>query len=128
MGGPSLATDEDHQAIVEPATLAERFGLACHAGLWTGIPSIGCVKTSFVGTHGPVGPERSHRAAMIDDGDVVGFALRTRAGVRPVSVSPGHLIGFDEAMAWVLRLAPRYRLPEPIRTADRLARRALKAR
>ena len=65
---------------------------------------------------------------MIDDGDVVGFALRTRAGVRPVYVSPGHLIGFDEAMAWVLRLAPRYRLPEPIRTADRLARGALKAR
>ena len=103
----------------------ERFGLACHAGLWTGIPSIGCAKTPFVGTPRPIGRERAERAAMVDDGEVVGFALRTRAGVKPVYVSPGHLIGFDEAVAWVLRLAPRYRVPEPIRAADHLARQAL---
>lgn len=105
----------------------ERFGLACHAGLWTGIPSIGCAKTPFVGTPGPVGPGRSDRAAMVDGGEVVGFALRTRAGVKPVYVSPGHLIGFNEALTWVLRLAPRYRLPEPIRAADQVARQALKS-
>lgn len=104
----------------------ERFGLACHAGLWTGIPSIGCAKTPFVGTAGLVGPERGEQAPLAVNDEVVGFALRTRTGVKPVHVSPGHLIGFDDATGWVLRLSPRYRLPEPIRAADHLARQALK--
>ncbi len=106
----------------------ERFGLACHAGLLTEIPSIGCAKTSFVGASEFVGPNRGDRAPVIDDGERVGFALRTRADVKPVYVSPGHLIGFDEAADWVLRLSPRFRLAEPIRAADHLCRQALAGR
>ncbi len=105
-----------------------RFGLACHAGLWTGIPTIGCAKTSLVGTHRPVGPARGDHAPIVDGDDVVGVALRTRADVKPVFVSPGHRIGIDAAARWVQRLAPRYRLPEPIRAADHRARRALAER
>lgn len=105
---------------------SRRFGLACHGGLWAGIPSIGCAKTPFVGTPGPLGPERGDQTPMMDSGELVGFALRTRTGVKPVYVSPGHLIGFDEATRWALRLSARYRLPEPIRAADQLARQAVK--
>jgi deoxyribonuclease V len=104
----------------------QRFGLACHAGLWTGISSIGCAKTPFIGHAGLVGTERGQHAPLIDNNEVVGVALRTRTGVKPVHVSPGHLIGFDDAAGWILRMAPRFRLPEPIRAADRLARQALK--
>lgn len=106
----------------------ERFGLACHAGLWTGIPSIGCAKSPFTGlTVEPVGDERGDRADLVDREEVVGVVLRTRAEVKPVYVSPGHRIGIGAAADWVLRLAPRFRLPEPIRAADHLARQTLKS-
>jgi deoxyribonuclease V len=50
---------------------------------------------------------------------VVGTALRTRSGVKPVFVSVGHRIDLDAAEALVLDCAER-RLPEPTRRADRL--------
>jgi len=103
----------------------ERFGLACHAGLWTQIPTIGCGKTRFIGEHAALGPNRGDREPIVENGERLGTALRTRTEVKPVYVSPGHLIGFDEAADWVLRLSPQFRLPEPIRAADHIARRAL---
>jgi deoxyribonuclease V len=105
----------------------ERFGLACHAGLWTGIPSIGCAKTSFIGTPDTeLADDRGSTTPLIDRDETIGTVLRTQHTVKPVYVSPGHLIGIDDATAWVLRLVPRYRLPEPIRAADHLGRQALK--
>jgi deoxyribonuclease V len=61
---------------------------------------------------------------LLDRGDTVGCALRTRSGVKPVYVSPGHRISVASACEWVLKLAPRFRLPEPLRLADQAARRA----
>ena len=55
---------------------------------------------------------------------MIGVVLRTRARVRPLFVSVGHRIGLETAVELVLAAAPRYRLPEPIREADRLTRRA----
>ncbi len=51
-------------------------------------------------------------------------ALTTRAGTRPVFVSVGHRLCLETAIDVVLRCAPRFRIPEPIRQADRLSRRA----
>ena len=48
-------------------------------------------------------------------------------GVKPLNVSTGHLITLDDACAQVLAAAPRYRLPETTRLADRLCRDALAA-
>jgi deoxyribonuclease V len=56
------------------------------------------------------------------DGEEVGRALRTRTGVKPVFVSPGHRHTLSTACDLVLRLTPTYRLPETTRTADRLGR------
>ncbi|MCC5578349.1 endonuclease V [Microtetraspora sp. AC03309] len=99
-----------------------RFGLACHVGVLTGLPAIGVAKTAFVGAYGDPPPERGSWAPIVDRGDMVGRALRTRDGVKPVFVSQGHRVGLDNACRHVLRLAPAYRLPEPIRQADRLSR------
>ncbi|MEU8360395.1 endonuclease V [Nonomuraea sp. NPDC048882] len=98
------------------------FGLACHLGVLTGLPSVGVGKTPFVGTHEPPGQERGAWTPIVHEGAVVGRALRTRRGVRPVYVSQGHRISLGTATGEVLRLASRYRLPEPIRHADHLAR------
>jgi hypothetical protein len=48
------------------------------------------------------------------------MAVRTRRGVSPVYVSPGHLMDLPTAVEWVLRLSPRYREPETTRQAHRL--------
>ena len=98
------------------------FGLACHLGVLTGLPSLGVGKTPFVGTHQPPGEERGSWTPIVHEGAVVGRALRTQRGVKPVYVSQGHRISLDVATEQVLHLAARYRLPEPIRRADHLAR------
>ncbi|WP_157245652.1 endonuclease V [Nonomuraea typhae] len=99
-----------------------RFGLACHLGVLTGLPTVGVAKTAFVGTHEDPPPERGSWSEILLDGDVAGRALRTRGGVKPVFVSQGHRAGLENACAHVLRLSPAYRVPEPIRQADRLSR------
>jgi deoxyribonuclease V len=104
-----------------------RFGLACHLGVLTGLPTAGVAKTPFVGRHDPdaLGPDRGDTADLVDGGEVVGRALRTQSGVKPVYVSTGHLIDLPTACARTLALAPRFRLPETTRQADRLCRDAL---
>lgn len=102
-----------------------RFGLACHFGLLTATPAFGVGKTAFIGEHAEVGELRGASADLIDSGEVIGRALRTRTGVKPVYVSPGHLIDLDGACELTLRLTPRFRLPETTRLADRACRDAL---
>jgi len=114
----------DGQGIAHP----RRFGLACHLGLMFDVPSIGCAKTPLLGAVREPGLARGDAAALLDRGDTVGCALRTRSGVKPVYVSPGHRISVASACEWVLKLAPRYRLPEPLRLADQAARKAQAAR
>ncbi|MEU8655682.1 deoxyribonuclease V [Actinoplanes philippinensis] len=102
-----------------------RFGLAAHLGVLTDLPSFGVGKTRLVGDWEPVGEPRGSRSALVDAGDTVGAVLRTQTGVKPVFVSVGHRIGLDRACALTLRLAPRFRLPETTRVADRACRDSL---
>jgi len=109
----------DGQGLAHP----RRFGLACHLGVHTGIPSIGVAKNPM-GAFDPPGEVRGSMSDLVMDDDVVGRALRTQNGVKPVFVSVGHKIDLDRACTEVLRLAPRYRLPETTRRADTLTRQA----
>ncbi len=98
-----------------------RFGLACHIGVVSGIPSIGVAKTRFIGNHEPVLLERGMWQPLCDAGDVIGAALCTSQGTRPVYISIGHKISLATAIDYVLRCSPRYRLPETTRLAHQLA-------
>jgi deoxyribonuclease V len=60
---------------------------------------------------------------LIFNGKEVGKVVRTRRHVKPVFVSPGHLMDMDTAAEVVLACCPRYRLPEPTRYAHRLVNR-----
>ena len=95
-----------------------RFGIACHVGVVTNLPTIGCAKSRLVGTHSEPAFARGAQVALEDEGQVIGSVLRTQDGVRPVFVSMGHKIDLRTATAIVLACAPRYRLPEPTRLAD----------
>ncbi|WP_140873670.1 deoxyribonuclease V [Myxococcus xanthus] len=106
----------DGQGTAHP----RRMGIACHGGLLFGVPSIGCAKSLLVGTHGPLGEARGSTAPLMHRGEVVGMAVRTRKGVQPVYVSPGHLMDLPTAVELVLKVSPKYREPETTRHAHRL--------
>ncbi len=103
----------DGQGLAHP----RRFGLACHAGLLLDAPSIGCAKTRLVGGHGAVPDRRGASVPLRVEEETVGAVVRTRQGVKPVFVSPGHRADTRSAVELVLALAARYRLPEPQRRA-----------
>lgn len=98
-----------------------RMGIATHMGIVLDKPSIGCAKSLLCGHHGDVGPLTGSHSEIHHQGDVVGAALRTREGVRPVYVSIGHKVDLVSAVDYVLRCTSGYRLPEPIRWAHRVA-------
>jgi deoxyribonuclease V len=98
-----------------------RFGLACHLGVLTDIPTIGVAKSRLIGTHAEVGAERGAWQPLMDGEECIGAVLRTRKAVRPLYVSVGHRISLPTAIDLVLRCTTRYRLPETTRAAHRLA-------
>lgn len=114
----------DGQGLAHPL----RFGIACHIGVITGRPTLGCAKSLLVGDCAEPRAARGSRSALEDRGEVVGEALRTRAGVKPVYVSAGHRIDLETAVDAVLRCAVGFRLPEPTRLADRLVALAKRRR
>ncbi len=106
----------DGQGLAHP----RRFGLACHAGVRWQVPAVGCAKSRLVGEADPPGAARGAWAPLRDDGETIGAVVRTRAGVKPVYVSIGHLCTLADAIDLVLRCVGRYRLPEPTRRAHAL--------
>ncbi|MEX0449000.1 deoxyribonuclease V [Spiribacter sp. 221] len=107
----------DGQGIAHP----RRVGIATHLGVLLDTPSIGVAKSRLIGTYDEVGAERGDWQPLMDGIERIGTVLRTRQGVKPVFVSPGHCCDHDDAVNWTMRCLSRYRLPEPIRAADRFA-------
>lgn len=104
----------DGQGIAHPRGL----GIAAHLGLRLGIPSVGCAKSRLWGEAGEPAEEKgAWRPLKSPGGEAVGALVRTRKGVKPVYISPGHLIDLQSAIAYTLALCPRYRIPVPIRAA-----------
>lgn len=107
----------DGQGIAHP----RKFGIACHLGVLVDIPTIGVAKSLLVGKHQDLAETRGSWQPLIYKGEIVGAALRTRSGVKPVYVSSGHRISLTTAIDCVLRCTTKYRLPETTRIADKLA-------
>ena len=107
----------DGQGIAHP----RRCGLASHIVLAAGIATIGVAKTRLIGTHAACPETRGAWVPLVDRGETIGALLRTRTAVAPLYVSIGHRVSLASAIDWVLACAPRYRLPETTRWADRLA-------
>lgn len=107
----------DGQGIAHP----RRFGVACHLGVETGLCTIGVGKSRLCGQAEEPDRQRGAESLLRDGEEVIGSVLRTRTAVRPVFVSSGHGVSLQTATRLVLECAPRFRLPEPIRAADRLA-------
>ncbi|MEJ2164490.1 MAG: deoxyribonuclease V [Desulfobacterales bacterium] len=115
---PDLLIFDGH-GIAHP----RRFGIASHIGLLLDIPSIGCAKSRLVGEHQDPQREKGNYTFLKDRDETIGAVLRTRSGVKAVYVSIGHRMNLPDSIRIILQCCHRYRLPEPIRRADRLARK-----
>jgi deoxyribonuclease V len=108
----------DGQGYAHP----RRLGLASHLGLVLDRPTIGCAKSRLVGRYDEPGPAFGDHTPLIDRGEVVGAAVRTRPGHAPLFVSPGHRLSVATAVAIVLACCRDQQfLPEPTRLAHALA-------
>ncbi len=97
-----------------------RIGIASHVGLIIERPTLGCAKSVLVGKYEEPEKMRGAWTEMIDKGETIGAALRTKTNVQPIFVSVGHLIDLAGAIALTLQCDGGYRQPEPTRRAHHL--------
>lgn len=115
---PDLVMVDGH-GIAHP----RRMGIAAHLGVLLDRPTIGVAKSRLFGRAEEPGPNPGDRAPLrAPDGTPIGAVLRTRAGSRPVYVSPGHRVSVERAPELVMACVRGHRLPEPTHLADRLSR------
>ncbi len=112
----------DGQGIAHPKGI----GIASHIGVILNIPTIGCAKSRLVGEFEEPDMEKGSWAYLYYRGMRVGAVLRTRSNVKPVFVSPGHMIDIDSSIEIVMKCVSKYRIPEPLRRADWLSKRQKK--
>ena len=96
------------------------FGLACHVGVLLDIPVIGVAKKCLYGAFSEPGPRKGERELIRGkDREVIGAALRTRDGVKPVFVSIGNRTDLYTAVMVALECSRGFRVPEPTRLVDK---------
>ena len=110
----------DGQGFAHP----RRMGLATHLGIVLDRPTIGCAKSRLTGVYAEPGRNASNWSPLFANtvkDEMIGMVVRTRNGVRPIYVSPGHRVGFESALKLTLSVVDGRRIPRPIRDADRFA-------
>jgi deoxyribonuclease V len=106
-----------------------RFGAASHLGVVLDRPSIGCAKSRLVGIYEEPGPAFGDYTFLTEQGEVIGAAVRSRAGHSPLFVSVGHKISLETAIRTILACCLHNRfLPEPTYQAHRLVTAYAKSR
>lgn len=113
-------------------------GIATHVGVLFDVPSIGVAKNLLCGrldspieTPLPAGttiPILADESVDAEEGTVIGYAVQSRQfenprrrHINPLYVSPGHRVSAETAVEMTQAVCAGYKLPEPIRLADRAA-------
>ncbi|MEM1586539.1 MAG: deoxyribonuclease V [Candidatus Bathyarchaeia archaeon] len=100
----------DGQGIAHPY----RLGFASHLGVTLNIPTIGVAKRLLCGE---VLGEGDIWKPIVHNGEVVGGAVYTKSGAKPVYISVGHRVSLESAIKIVLACTRDHRIPEPLRLA-----------
>ncbi len=117
---PDLVFCDGHGIVHERG-----LGLASHIGVLLDIPTIGVTKTPFHSVERLPETERGSLLVYEKEWGARGAALRLRTGVKPVYVSPGHLVDLESAIAQCLGWSTgHHKVPEPLQAADTLSRLA----
>lgn len=108
----------DGHGIAHP----RRMGIAAHLGALLDMPSLGVAKKKLCGNHEEPEDRKGSTVPLFHRGEQIGIVLRSREGVKPLYISPGHRMGMDSALSFALHCLTRYRLPEPTRLADKFSK------
>ena len=112
----------DGQGLAHP----RKMGLATHMGILINKPSIGCAKSILFGSYKLPSPKKgSYSYLKGKEGEIIGALLRTRGSTKPICVSIGNKITLNESIEFILKVSPKYRIPEPIRIADKASKRLI---
>ena len=114
----------DGQGIAHPRGI----GIASHMGLFINMPTIGVAKSKLYGWYDPL-PENEWSYVELKDKNnhKIGYVVRTKKGVKPIFVSPGHLTDPDSSLEIVKKVTiPGKRIPEPTRMAHILTQKLKK--
>lgn len=98
-----------------------RLGIATHLGLHLNKPTMGVAKKVLVGKYTEPGATKGAIASLVYKDEVIANVVRTKDNVKPVFVSPGHLIDLQSATDIAMHCALKHKLPEPTRLADHYA-------
>jgi deoxyribonuclease V len=101
----------------------KRAGIACFVGIVFDLPTIGCAKNILIGKFEDLVKKKGTWSSIIYKKEKVGEAVCTKDGTKPIFVSPGHKIGFENSRKIILNLAINSKYPEPLRLADINTRR-----
>jgi len=105
----------DGQGVAHPYG----FGLASHVGVIAKVPTIGIAKSRLFGK---VTKRKPYSALISKGNEVVGVALTTKAGRRPIYVSVGHMVSLNRAVEIVKHCIKNdYQTAKPIIMAHKLA-------
>ncbi|MEJ5299563.1 MAG: endonuclease V [Thermodesulforhabdaceae bacterium] len=108
----------DGQGIAHP----RRIGLASHLGVILKKPSVGCAKNKLCGTHALLPTAKGSWVDLLHEGQTLGVVYRSKTGVKPIYISPGHLIDIPSSIALVEMCLGKYRIPDPLRRAHALTK------
>jgi deoxyribonuclease V len=98
-----------------------RLGIATHLGIHLDKPTMGVAKKVLVGKYKEPDSAKGSVAPLLYKEEVIANVLRTKDNVKPVFVSPGHLMDLKSATDIAMACATKYKLPEPTRLADHYA-------
>jgi deoxyribonuclease V len=101
-----------------------RFGIASHIGLLLDIPSVGVAQRLLTGTAASMEEARGSMAPVTDRDEVIGMAVRTISGRKPIFISAGHRVDLAMAAGMALRSTRDHRITEPVWHADRASRQS----
>ncbi|MBF9253457.1 deoxyribonuclease V [Pontibacter sp. 172403-2] len=98
-----------------------KLGIATHLGIHLNKPTMGVAKKVLVGKYTEPAATKGSVSPLVYKNEVIANVLRTRDNVKPVFVSPGHLMDLATATEVAMACAVKYKLPEPTRLADHYA-------
>jgi deoxyribonuclease V len=113
---PDLIMVDGH-GIAHP----RRLGIASHLGVLLNKPTMGVAKKILVGKYELPPPEKGQLTPIFYRQEHIANTLRTKDKVKPVFVSPGHLMDLESATRIALETTRKHKLPEPTRLADHYA-------
>jgi deoxyribonuclease V len=114
---PQLVFLDGHGVVHERG-----LGLASHVGVLAGTPTIGVPKTPFHAIDHEPGPDMGDHYVLTKEWGAQGASVRLKPRVKPVYVSPGHLVDLSGALALALAWSSgRHRVPEPLAAAHTMS-------